>query len=332
MSVVLVAQIMTRCLIIDILEASSWNAYIQLSSDSILQLLFWDKNLQQFNIRSLVTNHSCSRIVYSDASSTGVAEFEVQTINDEVHDSWLPSEAVKSSTWRELCAVYRVLVSLVHVLGNQRVKWFTDNTGVCSIVAKGSMKPELQDLALRIFRFTMLNSIHLEVEWIPREQNERADYLSKIVEVDDWDISRNVLNMVQFKWGKLDTDYFASAHNAKLSRFYLRFWYEGCVGVDAFTYDWGHDFGFYVPPIILVPRVLYKMQSCHASGVLIIPEWKSTTFWPMIWSTEGCFEFFIKDWLYLPTEKSYYTPCKNHSGSFGIEDLKFRMLALLIQF
>jgi len=42
---------------------------------------------------------------------------------------------------------------------------------------------------MTIFDFTAKNAIHLEVEWVPRDENSRADYLSKIVEKNDWGIS-----------------------------------------------------------------------------------------------------------------------------------------------
>lgn len=167
--------------------------------------------------------------------------------------------------------MYRVLLALVHLLKYQRVKWFSDNTGVCSIVSKGSMKPELQDLSLKIFRLCMENCIHLEIEWLPREQNSIADYFSKIIEKDDWGISFHILDLIQTRWGNLEVDFFASKHNATHPRFYSRFLCEGTLGVDAFTYDWSHVFGLFVPPIKLIPRVLCKMQSCHARGVLIVP-------------------------------------------------------------
>jgi len=327
-----VSQIMTRCLSIDILKAKTWNSYIELSVESKVQLSFWNEHLKIINIRSLAISHGCTRIVYSDASSTGLAGYEVEMQSRVVHDTWSPSEAAKSSTWRELCAVYRVLLSLEHVLVNQRVKWFTDNTGVCSIVAKGSMKPELQDLAIKIFGYSLVHSIHLEVEWIPRGENHVADYLSKIVEKDDWGISPYILSLMQSSWGNLEVDFFASRHNAKLQRFYSRFWCKESEGVDAFTYPWAHSFGLFVPPIILIPRVLLKMQSCGAKGVLIVPEWKSANFWPMIWTSDGHLKSFVIDCMVLPTEKMYYIPCKNGSGLFGVEDLKFRMLALLISF
>ena len=85
--------------------------------------------------------------MYSDTSGTGFTGYEVGTINGVSHGTWSAEEAVKSSTWRELCAVFRVLRSLVHALSNQRLKWFTDCTNVVIIVNKGSMILELQDLA-----------------------------------------------------------------------------------------------------------------------------------------------------------------------------------------
>lgn len=334
MSVVLgsVSQIMTRCLSIDVLKAKSWSSYIQLSDDSVLQLLFWKENLVSLNVRKLATSSVCSRIVYTDASNSGFAGYEVQTFKGIIHDTWQPSEAAKSSTWRELCAVYRVLLSLVDTLSNQRVKWFSDNTGVCSIVSKGSMKPDLQSLAMSIFRFCSSKSIHLEVEWLPRDENSLADYFSKIIEQDDWGISFSVMDMLQARWGALDVDFFASEHNAKLARFYSRFWSSKTSGVDAFTFDWGGVFGLFVPPIILIPRVLCKLKTCFARGILIVPEWKSACFWPMLCLDNGLFKPFIYDWMFLPKNKESYTPCKNGQGMFGVSDLNFNMYALLVNF
>ena len=40
-------------------------------------------------------------------------------------------------------------------------------------------------LALDRFQTAKGNKIDIEVEWIPRTQNERTDYSSKIVDYDD---------------------------------------------------------------------------------------------------------------------------------------------------
>lgn len=100
-----------------------------------------------------------------------------------------------SSAWRETAAVLSVLKSLASTLCGNRVKWFTDNQSVVSIVTKGSMKSDLQRLALQIYSVCLGENISLEVEWIPRTQNEKAHFLSKLVDVDDWAIGDHV-----FQW------------------------------------------------------------------------------------------------------------------------------------
>jgi hypothetical protein len=42
------------------------------------------------------------------------------------------------------------ILSVIHILSGKRIKWFTDNQNVVSIVSKGSTKSVLQELALDI--------------------------------------------------------------------------------------------------------------------------------------------------------------------------------------
>ena len=169
MSVVLgnMSQIMTRYLSMDILKAYTWNSYIKLSPGSLGQVSFWKNSIQNVNVRRLKSYSVCSKIVYSDASQSGYAGYEVQSVNGVAHGQWSPFESVKSSTRRELKAVLNVILSLRDILANSRIKCFTDNTSVCNIVVKGSMKRDLQDIAIDIFSFCAVNCISLEIEWLP---------------------------------------------------------------------------------------------------------------------------------------------------------------------
>ena len=132
----------------------------------------------------------------------------------------------------------------------------SDNQGVVSIVNNGSMNTELQDLAFSVFKISIRHSITLEMEWSPRSLNDRADYLSRIVDKDDWGLSLETFFQLQNTFGQIDIDWFASKHNAKVARFYSRFWNSSCLGVDAFTVSWSKDFGLFVPPVYLLNRVL----------------------------------------------------------------------------
>ena len=326
-----VSQIMTRYLSADILQAKHWDMYIRLCDESRQQLLFWNNNLDVLNSKDLYESHKCTKLVYSDASSTGYGGYEVNTINGISHGLWSHEESLKSSTWRELVAVHRVLLSLKHIFANQRIKWFTDNQGVKAIALKGSMKTELQDIAYSIFRICMSESIYLEMEWIPRSENEKSDYLSRILDYDDWGISFVVLDMIQQRYGQLQVDWFASNYNAKLQKFYSRFWNPSSSGVDAFAEFWGDQFGLFVPPITVIHMVIKKMIIDRVCGVFVIPCWKSAVFWPFL-CPNGIFRREIVDWFDLPIEKHFYVKSKTGKGIFGNMDLNFRMLALKVDF
>ena len=73
-----------------------------------------------------------------------------------------------------------------HILENQRVQWFTDNKKkkkkkkkkFVRLSKKGSMKRDLQKLSLDIFQICSKHSISIEIEWICRESNTKADMIS----------------------------------------------------------------------------------------------------------------------------------------------------------
>ena len=61
----------------------------------------------------------------------------------------------------------------------------------------------------------------------------------------------------------------------------LRFFQTGCVVVDAFSQDWGHDNDWICPPVCLLIRVVKHMELCKARGAVILPLWKSSCLWTL---------------------------------------------------
>ena len=54
-----------------------------------------------------------------------------------------------------------------------------------------------------------------------REENQLADYLSKVIDYDDWSINTHVFAWVDVIWGPHTGDRFA---NRQTERFNSRFW------------------------------------------------------------------------------------------------------------
>ena len=106
-----------------------------------------------------------------------------------MYETWLKLEAGKSSTRREITAVQLCLFSFKDVLKGNSVTCYTDSQNAASIILKETKVYELQSLALTIFEFYAKNDRQIHTVWIPREKNTQADYLSRIIDIDDWAIS-----------------------------------------------------------------------------------------------------------------------------------------------
>lgn len=73
-----------------------------------------------------------------------------------------------------------------------RVRCFTDKENIVKIVQVGSMVKDLHDIALNVFFLTSQRNIQLDVNWLPREQNSQADFLSKVIDFVDHSVNDEI--------------------------------------------------------------------------------------------------------------------------------------------
>ena len=66
----------------------------------------------------------------------------------------------------------------VNHLQHTKVKIFSDSQSACRIIEVGSRIPELQNIAIDIFKICFMNDIMIEAQWIPQVANQIADVLS----------------------------------------------------------------------------------------------------------------------------------------------------------
>ena len=150
----------------------------------IEELSFWFKNLQAFNGYSIRPKVNFAKInINSDASETQFGGFSLHIDTVPVQAKWSSSdEALGSSTFRELKAIYYILYCWRTFLQDKRVEVFCDNENACRIISIGSCKPHLQNIAIDIFNLCLENPFEIEAQWLPREQNQIADQLSRFVD------------------------------------------------------------------------------------------------------------------------------------------------------
>ena len=154
------------------------------------------------------------------------------------------------------------------------------------------------------------NTMLALTEWIPRSENEVADYLIKIVK-------DSYFRAVDYTWGPFTVDCFANSVNAKVSRFYSLFFQPGCLGVDSLAFDWGQESCWLVPPVCLIPRALMHFLNCRSRGTLVVPFWPSSLFWPYLICENGAFRDFVVDFLFVKNGAEVFVQGANKETCFG---------------
>ena len=317
----------------------SWDSCVFVSQKALEELDFWRAHARALNEKGMAIfeQRNVDVSVFSDASGTGYGGYVALCAGalvegTEVYGRWDDVEMCQSSTWRELASVERVLKSNEASLCQKSIIVFSDNKNVSSILKKGSMKQNLQDLALNVHEFCENKQIQITPEWISRDSSSiaLADEFSRKFDNDDWEIQPLIFFQLSAIWGKYSIDRFASNLNCKCLRFNSRVWCVGSEAVDALTQNWSGELNWWVPPPKLIPKCLNKIISEKASGTLIIPMWESAPYWPLV-CHNYVFRDFVKDHRVLP-QANVIVAGKGNNGVFAEEPLKFKMVALKIAF
>ena len=281
-----IVYLMTRFLSLAIAEAPTWDSDINLNDEIKNEIKFWVKNLRKINGRAMFPSTAVSQVLYSDASGTGVATVLTGSPNRDkyiVNRMFNADEAGTSSTERELLGVLHGLIEFKHLLLGQSVLWNTDSKNVARKVKRGSMKVYLLNIAVAIFHITRKYRINLNVVWIPRAQNEEADFWSRVRDFNDWGIEPVwfVKICAHCKVNPI-VDRFADFRNKKTKRYNSRFYHSTSEAVDAFSQNWAGVVNWVVPPLYLVNRAVDYARICQAEIVLVVPLWRSAVFWPKL--------------------------------------------------
>lgn len=328
-----VVRLRTRSMYACLLSRASWNAPIIVSNEAVSEIVFWKENTAILNGRELNIIEQYSSVVYTDASGTGYGGYVVNLTDHEIMGSWNFIESCQSSTWRELEAVYRVLKSIVDQLKGQKVKWYTDNQNIVHIMNKGSRKVELQNISIEIANVCFLHSITLLPQWIPREQNVKADEISKQSDCDDWEIDIDIFSFLDNLWGPHTVDRFASDYNTKCKVFNSKCWCPGTTGINSLEQHWGMENNWVVPPPSIAGTCIQKMKQEKANGTLIVPFWKSAPFWPLLHTNKlgiTVFEYFVAESKIMSSD--IVVRGRGRNGIFGQKHHDFNMLVLKIRF
>lgn len=271
------------------------------------ELLYLHNNLRHMNgfpFDGQELRYPVDTVLASDASNVGFGVIRVRCGGLDVHtkhngsceqemivkQSFSISEASESSTLREMLAIRAVYTDheISDTFRGKGVTHLTDNQGAASIMKIGSPSPNLQKIALEIFRSCQLKDIRLRVHWRPRHDPrlEAADARSRHFDNEDWGPDYDgFLEIEAFASETFSIDLFATYENRKCDIFASKFGAERhlAAGINAFTLDWNLFGYFYAcpPPRLIVP-ILKQVAGQKCKGVLIVPFWPASHFWAFL--------------------------------------------------
>ena len=89
-------------------------------------------------------------------------------------------------------------------------------------LTNGSKKQHLQAVTMDIFKLCIENNINLFPEWVPRSEDETADWISKHLDKDDYMLNPNIFAVAVILWGPHTIDHFSSFKTRQVPRFCSR--------------------------------------------------------------------------------------------------------------
>jgi hypothetical protein len=166
---------------------------------------------------------------------------------------------------------------------------FLDAKSIISILRKGSRSPVEHSLALRVNSLLDKFNISLQYIWIKRAVNAASDYFTRVVDIDDYTISRRALieALDFFSRPFPDIDLFATTANTKCQRFFSRFFQVGTAGVDTLHQNLNGLYALAFPPVAIITKFLQHLLRFKGVTILIIPIWTGASFWRLICPDNG---------------------------------------------
>ena len=252
-----------------------------LSDGAREELNWWMDNLHTASKSILSSEPDIS--IETDASMTG---WGCVCNNISAGGVWLPEEAEHHINYLELLAAYIALQCYEDKLVNKHVRLYLDNSTAVACINKMGTSHSFQcnQVTYLMWMWCIDRHIWISAAHIPGKDNKVADAESRNINLDaEWKLNSNFLEQALEELDFLpEMDLFASRLNFQFANYVSYKPDPDAVAVDAFSFSW-KDINFYAfPPFSILHRVLKKVLMEKAQGILVVPDWPTQVWWPLL--------------------------------------------------
>ena len=286
----LYTRALERTKILALEGSNNYDAQVKLSDSIRVDIEWWIRHVP--NCSSYIKVDKFERTIFTDASLTG---WGASYNNVSTSGWWLPDESKNNINYLELLAVFYALKCFASSLSHSQILLRIDNTTAISYINKmgGVRYPHLGNLAKVIWTWCETRNIWLFATYIPSKENTVADRESRTLECHtEWQLNHLCFEKIVLAFGHPNIDLFASRHNTHCKVFMSWRPDPDAISIDAFTEDWSKWFFYAFPPFSLILRVIRKIITDNARGILVVPNWPSQSWFPLfktLWTSSPIF-------------------------------------------
>jgi hypothetical protein len=132
------------------------------------------------------------------------------------------------------------------------------------------------EMSHQIWERCSSRGIWLSACHIPGVKNVEADTESrKFSDSTEWSLDSEVFDNIFALWGPFDIDLFASRLHYKFAKYVSWKPDPGAIFINAMLMNWEQQYFYAFPPFRLIASCLQKIEQEEASGVLLVPLWKT---------------------------------------------------------
>ena len=276
-----------------------------LSADVLFELRFWRMTVTSSSAvrRWRRQHHLAARVISSDSSSRrwgGVIDRAPLAPGQPplppllCADLWAPEAARLHINVKEFLALLWVLYLGVQEAGlaDCVVDAYIDSSVLLGLLKgdwRGSPSPALNLCLLFLWFLQCSFGFELRPHWIPSEENQAADELSRLPDTYEYMISRRLWRLVQQAFGPHALDLMSSAaltHSAGDGRrlpFVSRFASPEAVSYDVFRASLSPGVAYYAhPPPPLIMPLLAHLRERRASCTVVVPRHEEEPWWAFL--------------------------------------------------
>lgn len=257
----------------------NYKAYLSISKEIQKDLNWWSTHIQSnFN---KIKQFNFSLEIFSDASLTG---WGLVCNNIKNHGHWTDNQKKFHINYLELLAAFIGLKTYASKLSHCELLLRIDNTTAIAYINKmgGTRFPHLNNLAKELWQWCEERRLWVYASYISSKENTIADLESRRPNSEiEWELCDKAYKTIVASLGEPQIDLFANRSNAKCQNYVSWLPDPSAYDIDAFTLKW-HGILFYAfPPFALISRMLQKIKSEKAIGIIVIPYWPSQPWFPL---------------------------------------------------